>query len=186
MRPLGPRADRSLRATRDGSSTPAAPTDSEGTRKVTILTSCGKAAYVGAARGPCRESAVSFSKKTKRPRSGKPRGRTKSTSEISPARTYFPDFGQYHRPRGLNGRVRNGIGCGPPGMGTGQEEGTGVQAVEKRITARHAPLRSQGARGRTASRPRSTHISLASGPLARTPDGREKVVKPVGQLVPVR
>src|SRR5205085_245132 len=109
-----------------------------------------------AAREPSR------SRKKKRPRSSKPRGRTKSTNEISPARTYFPDFGQYHRPRGLNGRVRNGIGCGPPGMGTGQEEGTGVQAVEKRITARHAPLRCQEARGRTASRPRSTHISLAS------------------------
>jgi hypothetical protein len=40
--------------------------------------------------------------------------------EIRPARTYFPDGGQYHRPQGLNGRVRDGIGCGPLGMSTGQ------------------------------------------------------------------
>jgi hypothetical protein len=39
---------------------------------------------------------------------------------IRPALTYFPVARQYHRPQRLNGRVRNGIGCAPLGMDTGQ------------------------------------------------------------------
>ena len=40
---------------------------------------------------------------------------------IRPALTYFPTVRQYHRPRRLNGRVRNGIGWNPSGMDTGQK-----------------------------------------------------------------
>ena len=37
-----------------------------------------------------------------------------------PAITYFRTFGHYHRPRLLNGRVRNGNACFQPGMVTGR------------------------------------------------------------------
>ena len=35
----------------------------------------------------------------------------------------------YHRPRGLNGRVRDGNGCGPPGMVTGKRSCINEAAV---------------------------------------------------------
>ena len=40
-----------------------------------------------------------------------------------PARTYFRACGHYHRPGGLNGRVRNGNACGPPGLTAGERPG---------------------------------------------------------------
>ena len=41
-----------------------------------------------------------------------------------PAITYFRTFGHYHRPRLLNGSVRNGNACFQPGMVTGKTRRT--------------------------------------------------------------
>ena len=62
-----------------------------------------------------------------------PRGQIER--RIRPARTYFPDVGQYHWPQGLNGRVRDGIGCGPPGMSTGQRERSARSRVRRGVAA---------------------------------------------------
>jgi hypothetical protein len=97
-----------------------------------------------------------------------------------PARTYFPDFGQYHRPRGLNGRVRNGIGCDPPGMCTGQKERNGdfISGISENDEF-------TGPSGTSVFTLIRGGLSVC---LSRPPHGGagEKVVKPIGQLVPVR
>jgi hypothetical protein len=106
-----------------------------------------------------------------------PEGDSLRLKERSPARTYFPDFGQYHRPRGLNGRVRNGIGCDPAGMGTGQNEGTGVLPVEcrERITApRHVPMK-----GRTFGRTMWQSFVVSRRP-ARAGDDHGTTLLPSG------
>src|SRR5712671_3470832 len=45
---------------------------------------------------------------------------------------------QYHRPHRLNGRVRNGNGCCPVGMGTDKASIGTVHPDESRFTFRHS------------------------------------------------
>ncbi len=49
------------------------------------------------------------------------RGRFEKSLQ-NPAITYFRADGHYHRPWGLNGRVRNGNVCFRPGIVTGSDE----------------------------------------------------------------
>src|SRR5262249_29156757 len=47
----------------------------------------------------------------------------------TPAMTYSRASRHYHRPRMLNGRVRNGNGCGHPGVLTGKALSTQPSAI---------------------------------------------------------
>ena len=71
--------------------------------------------------------------------------------------TYSRGGSHYHRPRVLNGRVRNGNGWGHPGMLAGKRLGIGGEAV-RRFAA--------GARGRVGAAKR---LAVSTGRLKRLP-----------------
>ena len=128
-------------------------------------------------RRPCLRLrlATGTAPQTKRARSS--RGRPGSRTKI-PGTNLLSRFLQYHRPWRLNGRVRNGIGCDPPGMGTGEKKrNRGSQARSEN---------DHEAWMRTVSRPRITHGFSCPRLAEANAAERENVVKPVGQLVPVR
>ena len=65
-------------------------------------------------------------RETQKPRRGRPRrGFTKSGDDL------LSRCSHYHRPWLLNGRVRNGNGCGQPGMVTGKSPDARLAAVRR-------------------------------------------------------